>query len=246
MTAALMILVVAVLGLARRVLSDHERMRLIAEAEHELRGPLQSIALAAEADARRMDARAERGRGDALRVDPPHVDLPHVDLRPEIERARIALADLAAARSGRRADAEAEPVRLDRLVWRTATASDLAARRVGGGVHLDWSAGPVTIEANRGRLAQALGNLLANAVEHGGGHVRVVGRRTTRGVRVEVRDSGRGHGLAIAAKAVRDSGGRLTAAKAGDGTSIAIDLPVTADPRTSRAADAPADPPAAA
>jgi signal transduction histidine kinase len=213
MTAALVICVIAVLGLARRVLADLERMRLIAEAEHELRGPLQAIALAADRDAM------------------------HADL----ERARMALADLAAARSGRRADADAEAIRLDRLVWRTATASDLAARRVGGGVHLDWSAGPVTIHANRGRLAQALGNLLANAVEHGGGHVRVVGRRTARGIRVEVRDSGRGHGLTIATKAVRDSGGRLTAAKAGAGTAVAIDLPVADGD-----ADADADPPAAA
>lgn len=155
MTTALIVLLVAVLGLARRVLADHERMRLIAEAEHELRGPLQVIALAAPGE-----------------------------LQPELERLRIALADLAAARSGRRADAGVEPVRLDRLVWRTATASDLAARRVGGGVHLDWSAGPVTVRANRGRLAQVLANLLANAVEHGGGQVRVVGRRMKHGIRV--------------------------------------------------------------
>ena len=208
MTAALVICVIALLGLARRVVADHHRLQLIAEAEHELRGPLQAIAL----------------------VAPDHC-------HEELERARMALADLTAARSGRRADADAEPVRLDRLVWRAATASDLAARRAGGGVHLDWSAGPITVHANRGRLAQALGNLLANAVEHGGGHVRVVGRRTSRGVRVEVRDAGRGHGLPIAAKAVRDSGGTLTAAKAGSGTAVAIDLPMV---------DAGCDPPATA
>jgi signal transduction histidine kinase len=219
MTAALVIALVAVLGLARRAMADHARMCLIAEAEHELRGPLHAIALAVGADARvgLCDADAS------------------VDLRPELERARIALADLAAARTGRRADAGAEPVRLDRLVWRAATASDLAARRIGGGVHLDWSAGPVTVNAHRGRLAQALGNLLANAVEHGGGQVRVIGRRTKRGIRVEVRDSGRGHGLTIATKAIRDSGGTLTAAKAGSGTAVAIELPL-----------ADADPPAAA
>jgi signal transduction histidine kinase len=91
------------------------------------------------------------------------------------------------------------------------------------------------VHAHRGRLAQALGNLLTNAVEHGGGQVRVTGRRTKRGVRVEVRDSGRGHGLTIAAKAVRDSGGTLSAGKAGSGTAVAIELPV-----------ADADPPAAA
>src|SRR5690348_7699621 len=116
MTAVMVIAFVSLMALGRRVVCDMERMRLVAEAEHELRGPLQSIAFAIEAD----------GRGDALRV--------------EIERARIALDDLAAARSGRRADAGHEVVRLDRLVWRAATASNLAARRIGGGVHLDWSA----------------------------------------------------------------------------------------------------------
>jgi signal transduction histidine kinase len=197
MTAALVIAVIVVLGLARRVVADHQRMQLIAEAEHELRGPLQALALTADAH-----------------------------LEPDLDRARIALADLSAARSGRRAGADAEPVRLDRLVWRAATASDLAARRAGGGVHLDWAAGPVTVHANRGRLAQALGNLLANAIEHGGGQIRVSGRRTKRGIRIEVRDSGRGHGLTIAAKAVRESGGTVTAAKAGSGTAVAIELPM--------------------
>jgi signal transduction histidine kinase len=247
MTFALVVAFVAALGLARRVLSDAQRLQLIAEAEHELRGPLQVIALAAEADARRGPADA---RGLA-------------DLSVELERARVALADLAAARSGRRSASAPEPVRLDRLVWRAATASDLAARRAGGGVHLDWSAGPITVNADRGRLAQALGNLLANAVEHGGGQVRVVGRRTRRGIRVEVRDSGRGHGLAIAAKAVRDSGGTLKAARAGAGTAVAIELPIAegdapvierpiaADDallieRPIAGGDAPADPPAAA
>ena len=206
MTAALIICVIVLLGLARRVVADHQRLRLIAEAEHELRGPLQAIALSA----------------------PDYC-------APDVDRIRMALEDLSAARTGRRAAPAAEDVRLDRLVWRAATASDVAARRVGGGVHFDWSAGPITVTANRGRLSQALGNLLANAVEHGGGHVSVVGRRTTRGVRVEVRDSGRGHGLAITAKAVRDSGGRLTAARAGSGTAVAIELPIT-----------DADPPAAA
>jgi signal transduction histidine kinase len=177
------------------------RMRLVAQAEHELRGPLQSIALAAP----------ERCGED-------------------IERARIALADLALARTGRRARREAEVVRLDRVVWRAAAGWDLAARRAGGGVHLDWKAGPISIRADRGRLAQAIGNLLANAVEHGGGEVRVIGRRTGRGIRLEVRDSGRGHGLAIAARAVRDSGGQMSATRAGSGTAVAIDLPIESDP----------------
>jgi signal transduction histidine kinase len=187
--------------LAVRVARDARRFRLVAEAEHELRGPLHAIALAAP---------------DACRED--------------LERARVALADLAAARSGGRAQCAAGVVRLDRVVWRAAAGWDLAARRNGGGVHLDWSAGPVSVRADRGRLAQAFGNLLANAVEHGGGQVRVSGRRTARGIRVEVRDSGRGHGLAVAAKAVRESGGTLSAARAGSGTAMAVELPVDDPP----------------
>ena len=217
MTALLIIALITAIGLARRIVLDAERIRLVAEAEHELRGPLQAIALAVEGGAA-------------------------VDLSDEVERARTALADLSAARSGMRSHSADQPLRLDRLVWRAATASDLAARRIGGRVHLDWRAGPVSVQANRGRLAQALSNLLSNAIEHGGGNVQITGRRTTRGVRIEVRDSGRGHGLSIAPKAVRDAGrghglsiaskavremgGSLGAARAGDGTVMTIELPV--------------------
>jgi signal transduction histidine kinase len=204
-TALVVIALLVVVALGRRIVCDAERLRLVAEAEHELRGPLQAIALA-------LEPRGSSGNADVL--------------RPELERARVALADLSAARSGERAKVAGELVRLDRLVWRAVTASDVVARRSGGGVHLDWSAGPVAIRANYGRLAQALSNLLANALEHGGGQVRVTGRRTTRGIRVEVRDSGRGHGLAIATKAVREAGGTLSAGRAGSGTAVAIELPL--------------------
>lgn len=235
MTVLLVVTLIVAVALTRRVLADHARLVLVAEAEHELRGALQGLAL--------------------------------TDASPEFDRARVALADLAAARSGRRSAPRAEPIRLDRLVWRAAAASDLTARRAGGGVHLDWAAGAVTVNGDRGRLSQALTNLLANAIEHGGAEVRVVGRRTRRGVRVEVRDSGRGHGLKIATKAVREAGGSLTAARAGSGTAMAFELPVLdddpatpaagrrpgalmADPATPMAGAHPgaadADPPAAA
>jgi signal transduction histidine kinase len=204
------------LALAARVLRDARRMRLVARAEHELRGPLTAVALGLEATAW-MDPRLQA-------------------LFEELARARAGLADLEAARRGRAAKADPGLVRLDRVVWRAVTGWDLTARRAGGGVHLDWAAGPVSVRADRGRLAQALGNLLSNAVEHGGGNVRVLGRRTGRGIRIEVRDSGRGHGFGIAARAVRDAGGTLRAARAETGTAVSIELPVADD----------AEPPAAA
>jgi len=95
------------------------------------------------------------------------------------------------------------------------------------------------------RLAQACGNLVANAVEHGGGlvHVRVLPAGGH--VRVEVADDGpglpapvtalvaaargrrshRGHGLAIAAAIARRHGGRLTTAPSERGARVVLELP---------------------
>lgn len=194
--------VVLLLACAARILRDRRRMLLVARAEHELRGPLTVIALGAERDPR---------------------------MRAEVERARAALGDLAAARSGRVPKPQLEIVRLDRLVWRAVAGWDLAARRAGGGgIRLDWRAGPVSVRADRGRLAQALGNLLANAVEHGGGSVRVSARRTRGGVRIEICDSGRGHGVGIATRAIHEAGGSLSAARVDGGTSVVLDLPPAA------------------
>jgi signal transduction histidine kinase len=189
---------------AARIIRDKRRMLLVARAEHELRGPLTVIALGAGADPR---------------------------IQAEIERARTALGDLAAARGGGYVAGRRELVRLDRLVWRAVAGWDLAARRAGGrGIELDWRAGPVEVRADRGRLAQAFGNVLSNAVEHGGGSIRVVARRHGRGVRIEIRDSGRGHGMGIATRAIRDAGGSVSAARAESGTAVTVELPVVADP----------------
>jgi C4-dicarboxylate-specific signal transduction histidine kinase len=84
-----------------------------------------------------------------------------------------------------------------------------------------------------------LGNLVANAVEHGSGTVEVLGRRRGDRVLVEVRDEGafvgkgrrrgRGRGLSIASGAAEDAGGRLTLERRKDGTVAALELP-TAEP----------------
>jgi signal transduction histidine kinase len=102
------------------------------------------------------------------------------------------------------------------------------------------------------RLAQAAGNLIANAIEHGGGEhgggeISVRGSLASeRGcVRIEVVDAGpglpapvadlarkprggrgaRGRGLAIAATIAHDHGGRLTAAPAQRGARLVLELP---------------------
>jgi len=85
-----------------------------------------------------------------------------------------------------------------------------------------------------------LGNLLANAVEHGSGAIRLRGRRHGSKVVVEVLDDGpravpveahpdRGRGLRIAARAAEEAGGRVTVTRTAEGTRAAVELPV-ADP----------------
>jgi signal transduction histidine kinase len=172
--------------LAVAVLRLRRRLELVARAEHELRGPLTAVALAAES--------LRRGRD--------------VDLDAELARARTALADLTEARRGRRAVAVPRPLDLERGVRSSAGA---------WGASVDWRAGPAAVSADGGRVAQALGNVLANAAEHGTGDVTVVAERDESRVRVRVANE-RGHGLRIAGDAARDAGGRLWLAT--------LDLPV--------------------
>jgi signal transduction histidine kinase len=179
------------------------RSELVARAEHELRGPVTVIGLAS--------ARLRPHEAAALDV--------------ELHRLRSGLADLAAARRGRRSAVRPVPVRLDAAVagWR----DSLRAR--GHRATVDWQAGPTPIRADPGRLAQALGNLVANAAEHGDGPVELRGRRSGRGVRVEVRNK-RGRGLSIAADAARDSGGALSFESDEQRAVAAIDLPLDEPP----------------
>ena len=99
---------------------------------------------------------------------------------------------------------------------------------------------------DRLRLAQAIGNLLGNAIEHGRGPVVVdVAVRSTT-VRIAVCDHGpglprpvaelrrrprrgrgaRGRGLAIAGDVAEAHGGALVSAPTGDGARLVLELPV--------------------
>jgi two-component system sensor histidine kinase QseC len=198
------------------------RLELVAFAAHELRGPATAIGLAATA--------LRREPGGLRRA---------LAFEAEVERLRGGLADLDAARSGRRARAAPAVVPLDRLARATAAGWRPAAAAAGRRLRYDWQAGPAAVMADRGRLAQAFGNLVANALEHGSGTVEVRGRRCEGAVVVEVVDGGaprsrgpgpgRGRGLSIATRAVEEAGGTLSVRRAGAGTTAAVRLPLAGE-----------------
>ena len=84
---------------------------------------------------------------------------------------------------------------------------------------------PAALESS-GRIAQVLGNLLSNAVEHGEGPVRVEVTNAPGPVRAGPREPGRGRGLRIAEHAARAVGGQLTVTRRDGRFSAALELPV--------------------
>lgn len=223
-------------ALAVVVVRLRARLELVARAEHELRGPLTAFGLALH---------AARGTPAGRRLA--------VVLDAELGRARAGLADLAASRRGRRAVAAREPVRADVLLRSSGAAWDVAARARGRRVRVRSFGGPAVVIGDRERLAQALGNVISNAVEHGEGDVAVSAVRAEGRLRIDVTNAtggeagppergltgeaargpggdpdrrGRGRGLEIAADAVADSGGTLSSAIGPRRARAVIDLPL--------------------
>ena len=209
-------------------------LALVAQASHELRGPLQSALLGLH---------GLSGDGAGARV--AAIDL-------ELRRAALALEDLSAAARGRRAEASPAEVELGALLAEAAASWELLARERGAALVVVPPAAPMPVRADPLRLAQALANLVANAVEHGGGDVRVCARTGGGGAaRIEVTDGGpglpaplgellaaargrrdrRGHGLALAAAIARRHGGRLVTAPSPRGARLALELPLADAPR---------------
>jgi signal transduction histidine kinase len=152
-------------------------------------------------------------------------------IESQLARMRIVLDDLAAAQHGGRAAVQPRPQDLKPLAL-------AATGGIGHEVRAEWDAGVPRVVADRARLAQALGNLLANADEHGEGPVELRGRRVPGALRVEVRNAtgrpspskaGRGRGLRIAEEAVAQAGGSLELRREGKRFLAALELPVAPD-----------------
>jgi len=212
-------------GMTVAVLVLRRRLELVADAAHELRGPVVAFAYAVA-----WLRREPGGLRRALRLE------------AELERMRTGLADLDAARQGDRRPARTRTVALEPVINRAAAGWRAAVTGADRGVTVRWEAGAARVSADRPRLSQAFGNLLANAVEHGSGPIEIRAvRRDPRAVRIEVRDSGpaalagrgsgvsrggRGRGLGIAERAIREAGGSFALDRRRTATVATVDLPL--------------------
>ncbi len=217
-------------GAAWRVLAG--RMESVARACHELRGPLTAARLGLQLGVTTGELSPARLRA--------------IDL--ELGRAALALEDLdSAGRRGTPNWRPLEPVDMQQLVADSVEARLTAAADQDVELRMLWSGGSPAVWGDRLRLAQAIGNLIANAIEHGGGLVSVQGRGEPGRIRIEVIDGGpglpapvselvrrphagrgrRGRGLAIATAIVTRHGGRLAAAPCTRGARLVVDLPAS-------------------
>jgi signal transduction histidine kinase len=204
------------------------RRSALNEALHELRRPLQALALA----------------------PPGAIPVESSAIQGSVQMAAVALERLEREINGEQAASvrETMPARplLDSAVRRWQARAALA----GGSLLLRWRASEATIEADRCALAQALDNLVVNAIEHGGPEIVVEARTRPGRLRVAVIDSGRGaraesrrespaeliarlsgrrlhgHGLRVVRRTAAAHGGRCRLRSSARGTEAILELPL--------------------
>lgn len=184
--------------------------RLLSDASHELRTPLSvlrtevQLALRGERDARELRAALESvGR--------------------ETERLTRLAADLlvlARADQGR-LPIRSEPLDVGELLEAAARRASAAADAAGRKVVAETDAASGFARADPDRAAQALDNLVANALIHGRGEVRLTARATDRRVELHVTDRGQGFPAELLDRAF-DRFSRGDPARSGHGTGLGL------------------------
>lgn len=202
------------------------RRNALNEALHELRRPLQAVALAS-------GPRFGGAAGEPVEL--AAVALERLDREINGEPLAPALAPVDAAALARSAVAR----------WQA------RVRVAEGSLELRWNAGEVMVRGDRGALAQALDNLIVNAIEHGGPTIVVAGRLLDGRLRIAVVDSGRsmrmrsrrvgpaqviarlsgrrhrGHGLGVVRRVAADHDGRFVLRHSERGSLAVLELPLS-------------------
>jgi signal transduction histidine kinase len=161
-------------AMAARGLWAGRRRSALNEALHELRRPLQALALAGPGDRPGAGAQAEWS----------------------LQMAATALERLEREINGEATATARAPLFVRPLLEACAGRWTSSAALSGGSLELRWLAGEAMVEGDRCELAQALDNLIVNAIEHGGPEIAVEARLRLGRLLVCVIDSGREPGPA--------------------------------------------------
>lgn len=222
------LLAVAVVATAVRA---WRRRAALNEALHELRRPLQAIALA------------------------PALEAGAAGETP-VQLAAAALERLEWEINGGTAAPEVEAFPVGPVLEAAARRWEARAALCGATIEVAAGAGAgARLRGDRVAIAQSLDNLLVNAIEHGGPTIRVDAEPRAGRLRVIVADSGRspgtgerrgdglarvtgglsrGHGLAVVRRVAAAHRGRFVLSRTEEGTRAVLELPLAAD--SSRAA----------
>jgi hypothetical protein len=202
--------------------------RELNRALHELRRPLQALVLLEEGSGR------------------PAAAPPVASRRGLLELATGALQELDGALNGATGERPARRFSCREAVMACMERWGSTAAKAGG-IRLYWDAGPAPLDGDPTALAQALDNLIENAVEHGGAPIVVTGARVAGRLRITVAnglgersalangDPRRGHGTEIVSRVASAHGGRFALCQTGRGCVAALELPL-AEPGYARAA----------
>jgi signal transduction histidine kinase len=222
----------AVLVAAQELRAGRRRSALN-EALHELRRPLQAIALA--------------GGGPA--ASPPV-------LESSVRLAAAALERLDCEVNGGTLQRPKETLEVRPLVEAAVRRWQARASFGGGSLQLRWRAGRAVVVGDRVDLAQALDNLIVNAIEHGGPAISVDARPHKGRVRIVIVDSGsasrpaarrdapaeviarlsgrrHGHGLSVVREVAAAHGGRFALRRSVRGSLALLELPLAKNPNSS-------------
>ena len=207
-----------------RALLAGRRRSVLNEALHELRRPLQALVLSAPIAAEGTET--------------------------PLQMAVVALERLDREINGGAMAAIRTPLAAGPLLEAAAQRWRRRAAQCGGSLRLQAGAPELTISADRREIAQALDNLIANALEHGGPDVVVAAAPASGSLRLSVTDSGgvasqrhrprfstellarvtgrrrHGHGLRVVTRVAEAHGGSFHLRRSRSGTEAVIDLPL--------------------